>query len=193
MKIGIVITAAGRGELFRQAGGVGNKLNASLGQTTVFARTLQQALATGMPVQVVTRPENQPVQQVCADYQVPCIVLKSAGLGETIAAGVAATREWDGWLIHLADMPFVPVDIFKQVAEAVQQNASQYGIVQPCYQHKPGHPVGFSAGMRDALCALTGDKGARELLRNHPVLQIALNLPAIVQDIDLPSHLIYLD
>jgi molybdenum cofactor cytidylyltransferase len=31
-----------------------------------------------------------------------------------------------------------------------------------------GHPVGFGARWRDALCALEGDVGARHLLSRHP-------------------------
>lgn len=187
MTTGIVITAAGRGERFIQAGGSGNKLNALLQGKTVFEHTLQQALASGLPVQVVTRPENLRVQQVCAAHQVPCILLASGGLGESIAAGVAATANWDGWLIHLADMPFVSPQIFVQVAAAL----SQHNIARPSFQQQPGHPVGFTALLRKQLCALRGDNGARELLRSHgQVHLIPVNQPAIVQDIDLPSQLV---
>ncbi|CAI1963683.1 MULTISPECIES: NTP transferase domain-containing protein [Serratia] len=187
MTTGIVITAAGRGERFIQAGGSGNKLNALLQGKTVFEHTLQQALASGLPVQVVTRPENLPVQQVCAAYQVPCTLLASGGLGESIAAGVAATANWNGWLIHLADMPFVSPQIFVQVAAAL----SQHNIVRPSFQHQPGHPVGFTAILRKQLCALHGDNGARELLRSHgEVYLLHLDQPGIVQDIDLPSQLV---
>ncbi|ALX96714.1 molybdopterin-guanine dinucleotide biosynthesis protein MobA [Serratia fonticola] len=187
MTTGIVITAAGRGERFIQAGGSGNKLNALLQGKTVFEHTLQQALASGLPVQVVTRPENLPVQQVCAAHQVPCTLLASGGLGESIAAGVAATADWDGWLIHLADMPFVSSQIFVQVAAAL----SQHDIVRPCFQQQPGHPVGFTAILRKQLCALRGDNGARELLSSHgQVYLLHLDKPSIVQDIDLPSQLV---
>lgn len=187
MTTGIVITAAGRGERFIQAGGSGNKLNALLQGKTVFEQTLQQALASGLPVQVVTRPENLPVQQACAAHQVPCTLLASGGLGESIAAGVAATADWDGWLIHLADMPFVSTQIFVQVAAAL----SQHDIVRPCFQQQPGHPVGFTAILRKQLCALRGDNGARELLSSHgQVYLLHLDKPSIVQDIDLPSQLV---
>lgn len=187
MTIGIVITAAGRGERFIQAGGSGNKLNALLQGKTVFEQTLQQALASGLPVQVVTRPENLLVQQVCAAHRVSCTLLASGGLGESIAAGVAATANWDGWLIHLADMPFVSPQIFVQVAAAL----GQHSIVRPSFGQQPGHPVGFTALLRKQLCALRGDNGARELLRSHgKVHVIPVNQPAIVQDIDLPSQLV---
>ncbi|CAI2469779.1 NTP transferase domain-containing protein [Serratia sp. CY58181] len=190
MTTGIVITAAGRGERFIQAGGQGNKLNAGFAdaageQRSLFEHTLRQALASGLPVQVVTRPDNLPVLAACAAKQVPVTLLASGGLGDSIAAGVAATPHWQGWLIHLADMPFVGADVFRQVADALRQHA----IVRPCYAQQPGHPVGFSAQLRKPLCQLRGDNGARELLQGAAVHLLPLEYPGVVQDIDLPSQL----
>ncbi|MBH2984764.1 nucleotidyltransferase family protein [Serratia nevei] len=190
MTTGIVITAAGRGERFIQAGGQGNKLNAGFADAagerrSLFEHTLRQALASGLPVQVVTRPDNLPVLAACATNQVPVTLLASAGLGDSIAAGVAATPHWQGWLIHLADMPFVGADVFRQVADALRQHA----IVRPCYAQQPGHPVGFSALLRKPLCQLRGDNGARELLQGAAVHLLPLEHPGVVQDIDLPSQL----
>ncbi|CAI1697937.1 nucleotidyltransferase family protein [Serratia marcescens] len=190
MTTGIVITAAGRGERFIQAGGQGNKLNAGFADAagerrSLFEHTLRQALASGLPVQVVTRPDNLPVLAACAANQVPVTLLASAGLGDSIAAGVAATPHWQGWLIHLADMPFVGAEVFRQVANALRQHA----IVRPSYAQQPGHPVGFSALLRNPLCQLRGDNGARELLQGAAVHLLPLEHPGVVQDIDLPSQL----
>ncbi|BEO63175.1 hypothetical protein SMQE30_35980 [Serratia marcescens] len=190
MTTGIVITAAGRGERFIQAGGQGNKLNAGFADAagerrSLFEHTLCQALASGLPVQVVTRPDNLPVLAACAANQVPVTLLASAGLGDSIAAGVAATPHWQGWLIHLADMPFVSADVFRQVANALRQHA----IVRPSYAQQPGHPVGFSALLRKQLCQLHGDNGARGLLQGAAVHLLPLEHPGVVQDIDLPSQL----
>lgn len=190
MTTGIVITAAGRGERFIQAGGQGNKLNAGFADAagerrSLFEHTLRQALASGLPVQVVTRPDNLPVLAACAANQLPVTLLASSGLGDSIAAGVAATPHWQGWLIHLADMPFVGADVFRQVADALRQHP----IVRPCYAQQPGHPVGFSARLRKPLCQLRGDNGARELLQGVAVHLLPLEHPGVVQDIDLPSQL----
>ncbi len=190
MTTGIVITAAGCGERFIQAGGQGNKLNAGFADAagerrSLFEHTLCQALASGLPVQVVTRPDNLPVLAACAANQVPVTLLASAGLGDSIAAGVAATSHWQGWLIHLADMPFVSADVFRQVANALRQHA----IVRPSYAQQPGHPVGFSALLRKQLCQLHGDNGARGLLQGAAVHLLPLEHPGVVQDIDLPSQL----
>ncbi|ENB9203283.1 nucleotidyltransferase family protein [Serratia marcescens] len=190
MTTGIVITAAGRGERFIQAGGQGNKLNVGFADAagerrSLFEHTLRQALASGLPVQVVTRPDNLPVLAACAANQVPVTLLASSGLGDSIAAGVAATPHWQGWLIHLADMPFVGAEVFRQVADALRQHE----IVRPCYAQQPGHPVGFSALLRKPLCQLRGDNGARELLQGAAVHLLPLEHPGVVQDIDLPSQL----
>jgi molybdenum cofactor cytidylyltransferase len=190
MTTGIVITAAGRGERFIQAGGQGNKLNAGFADAagerrSLFEHTLRRALASGLPVQVVARPDNLPVLATCAANQVPVTLLASAGLGDSIAAGVAATPHWQGWLIHLADMPFVGADVFRQVADALRQHP----IVRPSYAQQPGHPVGFSARLRKPLCQLRGDNGARELLQGAAVHLLPLEHPGVVQDIDLPSQL----
>lgn len=190
MTTGIVITAAGRGERFIQAGGQGNKLNAGFADAagerrSLLEHTLRRALASGLPVQVVARPDNLPVLAACAANQVPVTLLASAGLGDSIAAGVAATPHWQGWLIHLADMPFVGADVFRQVADALRQHP----IVRPSYAQQPGHPVGFSARLRKPLCQLRGDNGARELLQGAAVHLLPLEHPGVVQDIDLPSQL----
>lgn len=185
MKPGIIIAAAGRAERFRNAGGQGNKLNALLNDSTVFAQTLKYAQASDLAVYVVTRPENTQVQQLCLAQQIPFTLIDSAGLGESIAAGVCATPNWHGWLIHLADMPFVPSAVFVQVADALEFHA----LVRPCTNQQPGHPVGFARGYYKKLCQLTGDNGARELLRGETVHLIDIEDADSQRDIDLPSQL----
>lgn len=182
---GIIIAAAGRGERFLQAGGKGNKLNSLYQQNTVFIATLNNALNSGLPVHVVTRPENSGVQNVCQQQQVPFTLLASSGLGESIAAGVAATLDWHGWLIQLADMPCVPPEMFRDVAQAL----TDHPIVRPFYQQQSGHPVGFSVVFRSQLLTLQGDEGARSLLMHHPVYSLNTNLAGVIQDIDIPSQL----
>ena len=187
---GIILLAAGSGKRFSAAGGEGNKLNAVLSQTaenpvTVFETTLNQLTGSGLSVHVVTRPENVQVQASCARKAVPFTLVSSAGTGESIAAGVRDTPEWDGWLIHLADMPFVPADVFIAVAANLQQAQ----VVRPYWQNEPGHPVGFSRPLREGLLQLRGDHGARDLLRGREVLRLNFNNPAVIADIDLPEQL----
>lgn len=191
--IGVIILAAGIGSRFIEAGGAGNKLNAIFPQTaenseTLFERTLMQVLASKMPVHVVTRPDNTQVQASCSRTSVPVTLIDSAGTGDSIAAGVRDTPDWNGWLIHLADMPFVTPDVFETVAGMLHHAT----IVRPYWQDKPGHPVGFSGTLRRQLLQLQGDHGARELFLTHPLWRLDLNIPAVTADIDHPEHLLRL-
>lgn len=185
MKPGIIIAAAGRSTRFTLAGGTAHKLSAELAEGSVFEQSLHHALGSGLAVHVVTRPDNLHVQAVCHTRHIPFSLLASPGLGDSIAAGVRATCGWHGWLIHLADMPFVPAEAFIQVANAL----ARHSLVRPRVNQRSGHPVGFSALWRDRLCRLSGDRGAREILGAAPVHFIELQDALLLQDIDLPSHL----
>ena len=187
---GIILLAAGLGSRFIAAGGEGNKLNATLSKTaenaaSVFDTTLGHALDSGLPVHVVTRAGNLQVQASCRRAGVPFTLTESTGTGGSIAAGVRDTPEWDGWLVHLADMPFVTPDIFAAVAASLPLKP----VVRPYWQNQPGHPVGFARQMRDALLQLHGDHDARELIRSQPLLRLDVTTPAVITDIDLPEQL----
>ncbi|MFO6296038.1 nucleotidyltransferase family protein [Rahnella selenatireducens] len=187
---GIILLAAGSGNRFIAAGGTGNKLNAVMTETaessvTVFDATLAQTMASGMPVHVITRPDNLPVQASCARAKVPVTLAETCGTGDSLAAGVRDTPDWDGWLIHLADMPFVTSEIFITVADTLRHAA----VVRPFWQNTPGHPVGFAPSLREKLLQLRGDDGARELLHGHEMLRLNFTDPAVIRDIDLPSQL----
>lgn len=182
MVIGILIAAAGKSTRFQNAGGHGNKLNSSLGTETVFKKTLLNSIKTGLPVHVVTRPDNQGVITHCLQLNVPFSLLDSDGLGETIALGVKDTAHWAGWLIHLADMPYVQSHVFIQVAEKLKD----YPLVRPVHHEKPGHPVGISAKYFQQLINLTGDDGAKSILSSGIIYRIKINDQSVVDDIDYP-------
>jgi molybdenum cofactor cytidylyltransferase len=155
--LSILILASGRGERFKASGGTTHKLDApiliqqGLQSTTVLQATLDKARATGLPCHVERASH--------------------AGMGDSIAAAVAATQSADGWLILPADMPMVPTEVMLAVANALQ-SPSQPAIVAPFFAGKRGHPVGFSKVCLDDLLALTGDLGAKSLFSTFAMLKI---------------------
>jgi len=118
---------------------------------------------------------------------VPCMNAGD-GMGATLACGIAATVDADGWIIALGDMPWIAPATIRAIAEAVASGAD---IAAPSYRGQRGHPVGFSRRHRDALSSLTGDAGARSLIeRNLPRLTwIDVEDAGVVQDVDTPSDL----
>ena len=82
-------------------------------------------------------------------------------MGESIALGVEATIQAPGWLILPADLPLIQPSSLQRVAAELEESS----IVVPHYQHDSGHPVGFRQEHRAELLALSGDTGAKEIVR----------------------------
>jgi molybdenum cofactor cytidylyltransferase len=145
------------------------------------ARALRSALAR---VLVVVRAPDRVAERLAAEgFELVVCPAASAGMGRSIACGVAASRDADGWLIALGDMPWVSVSSIASVAAALAAGA---GVARPVYAGAAGHPVGFSAGFGPALMGLTGDQGARGLLRQAQikVTEVHCDDPAVLRDVD---------
>lgn len=194
--VGMILLAAGKSERFG-----GDKRLASIAlpesaqpQPMLFV-TLQQICVSGLPVFVVLRPGDQQWGEALDKLSIDWGICPEAGLGmgHSLAFGVHATQHWNGWLIALADMPFIQPATYQRVAEAL----NQHNIVRPVLQRTGtdagktlnGHPVGFSRNYACSLIQCQGDEGARRLLADNP--QDIYLLPSedegIWQDIDRPE------
>lgn len=111
------------------------------------------------------------------------------GMGKSLASGVIATSDARGWVVALADMPWITPTTIRVVADALDAGAS---IVAPRYRGTRGHPVGFSRRHFAALCALEGDEGARSIVAAHSDELTLLDVddPGIVRDVDTPAALV---
>ncbi len=183
-----LLLAAGFGKRF-DPDGVRNKLNALLESGTPVAVQAAQNLLSVLPdvIAVVRSPEmaKQLNQLGCRSLVFPHA---EQGMGASLAYAVSAANETgaDSVVVALADMPYLRPATIQQIVAALSSGAD---IVQPVFQHQPGHPVGFSRQHFAALMALTGDVGARYLLREFPVMQIAVEDPGVVRDIDYLTDL----
>jgi len=111
-----------------------------------------------------------------------------AGIGGSLATGVAATPDADGWLIALADMPWVEPATIAAVAAALAGGAA---LVAPAHEGRRGHPVGFATRWRKELLALTGDRGARDVLAAHPdeLVLLPTDDAGVLRDVDRVADL----
>lgn len=186
----VVVLAAGRGQRFR---GEGHKLEQVLGNDTVLAHTLRQAMASDLPLLVVTSSALAPmVRRHVASRDM--LVLPDQdrlgrpaplGMGHSIAAGVAATGDAPGWLILPADMPMLRASTLVAVAQAIEQDPIAFAQ----YRGRRGHPVGFNAELFSELAALQGDEGARRLLARYPAKAVEVDDPGVLVDIDTVEDL----
>jgi molybdenum cofactor cytidylyltransferase len=122
-----------------------------------------------------------------------CDVLESAdsarGLGASLAAGVKASRDAEGWIVALGDMPRILPATHRAVAAALARGARLAAVVDAAGRR--GHPVGFAADLYADLAALDGDEGARSILERHRAWLEVVRVedPGIFFDVDLPGDL----
>lgn len=111
------------------------------------------------------------------------------GMGASLAWGVRAAPVADGWVIALADMPWIASATVARIADALRRGSL---LAAPAHEGERGHPVGISKRFYAELEALTGDEGAKHLLAAHaPVLElIAVSDPGVLRDVDTPDDLI---
>jgi len=121
----------------------------------------------GAPLRVVLNPEYR------------------QGMSTSICCGIKeANPESRALLIALGDQPLVRSEVVDQLVSAYEEGGS--GIVLPSFGGLPGHPVIFDLKYRDALLALTGDKGGKSIVEAHPedVRQVEVETASVVYDID---------
>jgi len=181
-----VLLAAGASTRFRA-----NKLLHALPDGTPIAVAAATNLRAALDrVVAVVRPGVPELERALARAGVEVSVCPDAvaGMGHSLAHAVDATPEASGWIVALADMPFVSPNSIRRVVAALRDGAE---LAAPSYRGARGHPVGFGARYRDDLAALAGDAGARAILqrdRQH-IHAVEVDDPGVLRDIDTPDDL----
>ncbi len=157
-----VLLAAGAGSRFG-----GDKLLALLPDGTPLgvraARTLRSGVDRGI---AVVRPSDEALAGLLEAEGLDVASFPGAdeGMGASLAFGVGSAPEADGWIVALADMPFVRPETIEAVAGRIRAGA---WIAAPCRRGRRGHPVGFTRALFAELIGLGGDRGARVLLERY--------------------------
>ena len=94
----------------------------------------------------------------------------------------------DGWIVALADMPWIAPATVVHIRTALERGA---GLVAPFHHGQRGHPVGFGKNFRDELLACKGDRGARDILQAHAraLANVDVDDPGVLRDVDTPQDI----
>lgn len=185
-----ILLAAGFSRRFGEHDKLLHKLNNGLTVAEASAQALLQALPHSV---AVVREENLALQNMLAaiGYHVALSKHQNAEMADNLKLGVLAAHskfpQASGLVITLADMPFIQPHTITKIANQLATAA----IVQPVFNGKPGHPVGFSPRFKNELLAIQGDQGAREILRAHQneIMLLACDDEGILRDIDTLADL----
>ncbi|TFW23871.1 nucleotidyltransferase family protein [Duganella callida] len=183
-----ILLAAGRGRRFDPSG-VQNKLLQTVdGGDAVVVASARNMLAALPRVLAVVRPGDDKVAALLGALGCEVRVCPDADLGmaESLITAIDYSRQAEGWVIALGDMPYVSPRTILALAATIEQGAH---IAAPMYEGRRGNPVAFSPYHLPLLLALEGDQGARAILKSHPVREVVVDDAGVVRDIDTPGDL----
>ncbi|UCV17550.1 nucleotidyltransferase family protein [Ferribacterium limneticum] len=139
---------------------------------------------------VVIRPDDTVLASLLVAEGLETVVCDAAeqGMGHSLSSGVAESAGAAGWLVALADMPYIQPASYHAVLHAMQDWAA---LARPIHDGSPGHPVAFGAAHLDKLLALTGDQGGKAILEADPVAVVLCSVddPGVLKDIDVPMQI----
>lgn len=190
-RIAAVVLAAGASSRF----GTENKLLAPVAGKPLVERVVREILRAAVAeVVVVTGCQHDAVERALADL--PLRVAHNAdwqaGMGSSIATGVRALPTGtDAAFIVPGDMPYLGADLVATLAGVFEESASRPIVYPATAEGEQRNPVMWPSRFFAQLCALTGQEGAKRLLR-----QMQGDARAVVvadanafADIDTPADL----
>ena len=181
-----ILLAAGSAKRFG-----GAKLMVPLAEGTPIGVAALKHLLSGVDsVVAVVRPGDEELAKALAanGARVTTCPRATEGMGVSLAWGVRAAPVASGWVIALADMPWIASTTAARIAGALRRGSA---VAAPAHSGDRGHPVGICARYYDELAALSGDEGARRLLSAHAqsLELVAVNDPGVLRDVDTPGDL----
>lgn len=186
-KIAILILAAGKSSRM----GKRDKLLEDVGGTALLARVTQRAQATELPV-YVTVPDLRGRRAMLFEPGTVSLVPvpdRDEGMAASIRAGATALLKTDFAVMILpGDMPDLQTSDLLSLAHAFTQHPDVI-LRATAADGTPGHPVIFPADLLPALTTVTGDSGARSVIRANVDRQRTLALPGsrAICDLDTPQ------
>ncbi|SMP32291.1 nucleotidyltransferase family protein [Shimia sagamensis] len=186
--IAILILAAGSSSRMRG----GDKLLEEVDGRPLLQKMAKQACAVSQTVLICLRPND--TSRRVALQGLECVVVEvtdaSEGMAHSLRAGIAKLPgNCSAVMVIPADMPDLTQSDLKTIAQS-HEVASDAIIRATSADNHPGHPVLFPARLFGELCCLTGDIGAKNVLkRNAPSVQL-IKLPDehALTDLDTPEE-----
>jgi molybdenum cofactor cytidylyltransferase len=187
----ILVLAAGQSSRFGS-----DKLFATMSDgRPVIAHSLAPLQAIAHKYQltlcVITRADNTALIDYLTEKNILHTICPDAhlGMGHSISYGIKINQVSKGWMVSLADMPALSL----QVMEALMNNIIKHpeDIVRPSFlesgRNIPSHPVYFPQKYGFELSQLTGDDGAKTIIKQQTLLDIIDQ--ACLIDVDTPTAL----
>jgi molybdenum cofactor cytidylyltransferase len=183
-----ILLAAGKGSRFDPTGAQNKLMQPLANGDLVVVAAAKNLLAVLPMVLAVVRPGAEAVaaQLRTLGCKVSECPRAEEGMGASLVHALSQTADAAGWVIALADMPYVHPNSIKALIDTIRHGAD---IAAPTFSGQRGNPIVFSRKHLPDLLRLSGDEGARNLLKVFPVTAVAVEDLGIGLDIDTPADL----
>jgi molybdenum cofactor cytidylyltransferase len=187
--IAATVLAAGRGVRFGDRSR--NKLLEDFAGRPLVLRAVEAALGSrACKTVVVTGWDNERIEAALTGLPITLVHNPdhAEGMASSLRIGVEQSRDASGVLVLLADMPNVTSAILDRLIDAFEQTRA--AAVIPVCRGQAGNPALLGNVLFSRLARLTGDIGARHLLRAlDDVVKVELQDDGVLTDVDRPHHL----
>ena len=188
-KVAALVLAAGASSRMRGR----DKLLEPVEGEPVLRRIVRASLGGGADRTIVVLPQGADARRGALDGLDAEIVVAAdcaEGIAASLRAGLAAvSEEADAVMVVLADMPEIGSDVMGKLIAAFDAGEGREICRAVAADGTPGHPVLFGRRFFEALAGLTGDHGAREVVRaaGEFVVDVPTNGKAAITDLDTPE------
>lgn len=190
-------TRAGEGSVYGVilAGGSSSRLGRpkqllALGDRPVLAHTVANALAASLDGVIVVLGHEVEAIRAQVEFGLARVVINeryAEGQSTSLHAGVAALpSDASAAVFILGDQPLIGPDVLDALVAAFRDGGAP--IVQPSYEGQRGNPVLIASGLFPELLAVTGDQGARNVLRAHAAEVRVVEIPGSTPTDDLDTE-----
>lgn len=179
----VIILAAGSSSRLGEA-----KQLLKLGNESLIQIAVKKALELSNDVNVILGSRSTQCQKELESFNIKSFFNKDykKGMGTSLSFGVSKITNTNRILVMLCDMPLIPISHFEKLIKSSDENENL--IVCSKYNEKLGVPTIFPRKYFKMLESLTGDKGAKEILKSNPLVFLELEANNAI-DIDTKEDL----
>jgi molybdenum cofactor cytidylyltransferase len=181
---GIIILAAGSSSRFGNT-----KQLLHFNGKTLLQNAIEEATDAGVgTIVVVTGANADEISKKIKNENFEIVFNKdweqgmASGIGIGLKKAITLNNEIEKVIIAVCDQPFVSSSLFQELYQ--KQNKSGKHIVASAYADTVGTPALFTEKYFDALIGLTGDQGAKILLKKYSEDLATVDFPDGNIDID---------
>lgn len=184
-KVSILILAAGNSNRLGQA-----KQMLQRGNETMIQYIYQECIKSQIgPVYIITGAYHEAIEKEIPDAKIIFNPNWEEGMSTSISCGIKNIehKKLSGVIIVLSDQVYFNKSVLTKISAVALSKSPK--IINCTYQEGMGPPTYFDKSLFPVLAQLSGDEGAKSIVRKYISESIAISFPKGHFDLDTPEDL----